>query len=117
MRSAGRPAATPRGSPVLHARLHRVPHQASPITARLQLLVADRAQQLLGLGRAQPALRPTTAPGPPTRRSAPPTPTGRSLLAAAPALPGRELAAPFRRVVVGPPQQGFAVPALGGFQA
>src|SRR5437773_6388284 len=33
--------------------LGRVPHQAGPIAASLQLFVADGAQQLLGLGRAQ----------------------------------------------------------------
>src|SRR2546428_7503038 len=43
-RSAGRPAATARGSPVLHARLGRVPHQAGPIATGSQLFVADGAQ-------------------------------------------------------------------------
>src|SRR5205823_5202139 len=93
-------------------------HQAGPITARLQLLVPDRAQQLLGLGRAQPALSPATAPGPPARRPAPRPPTGRRLvLPAATALPDRELEVPFRRAVVRPQQQGFAVGALGVGQA
>src|SRR5207249_8045455 len=111
-RSAGRPAATARGSPVLHARLGRVPHQAGPIAAGLQLFVADGAQQLFGLGRAQPALSPAAAPGPPARRAAPPTPTGRRLVLAATAVLDRELEVPFRRAVVRPQQQGFAVRAL-----
>src|SRR2546429_7385967 len=76
-RSAGRPAATARGSPVLHARLGRVPHQAGPIAAGLQLFLADGAPQLLRLGPAQPPPRPPPAPGPPPPWAAPPPPRRR----------------------------------------
>src|SRR5439155_7576858 len=111
-RSAWRTGGTARGSPVLHARLGRVRHQACPIAARLQLLVADRAQELLGLSRAQAALSPTAAAGSAARGSAAPTPTGRRLvLAAATAVPDRELQVPFRRAVTRSQQQGFPVRA------
>src|SRR5260370_2850953 len=76
-------------------------------------MVADRAQKLLGLGRAQPALSAPAAPSPPTRRAAPPTPAGRRLVLAATAVLDGELEVPFRRAVVRPQQQGFAVRALG----
>jgi len=76
MRSAKRPAATARESPVLHTRLRRVPHQACSITARPQLLVADGAQQLLGLGRAQAALGPAAFRVPPPDGPLPPPPLG-----------------------------------------
>src|SRR5204863_9140125 len=111
-RSAVLPAATARGHPVLPARPGRWPHQAGPIAAGLQLFGADGAQQLLGLGRAHPALRPAAAPGPPARWAAPP-PAGRRLVLAATAVLDRELEVPFRRAVVRPQQQGFAVRALG----
>src|SRR5207245_9388483 len=87
---AGRPAATARGPPVPPARLGRVPHEAGPIATGSQLFVADGAQQLLGLGRAQPALSPAAAAGPPARRAARPTPAGRGLVLVATAVLDRE---------------------------
>jgi len=77
------PAATARESPVLHTRLRRVPHQACSITARPQLLVADGAQQLLGLGRAQAASAPPAFRVPRPMVRSPPPPLGGVLVLAA----------------------------------
>src|SRR4029077_18933052 len=89
-----------------------LPHQPGPITARPQLRVADGAQQLLGLGRAQTALSPARVSGTPARWSAPPA-ARRRLVLAAPAVPDGELEVPLRGTVVRPQQQGLAVGALG----
>src|SRR5256884_5134454 len=81
-RSAGRPAATARRSPVLHARLGRVPHQAGPIAAGLPLLVAGGGPQLSRLGPAHPPPSPPPAPGPPPPSAPPPPPAAGPWLAA-----------------------------------
>src|SRR5439155_21697636 len=89
------------------------PHAAGPTAPGSQLGVADGAKQPLGLGRAEPALGRAAAAGPPARRAARPTPAGRGLVLVATAVLDRELEVPFRRAVVRPQQQGFAVRALG----
>src|SRR5439155_1193447 len=73
---AGRRAPRGRSSPVLHSRFRDAPLPASAITPGLQLLLADRAEDLLGLGLGQSSALPgtplrSTAPLPPTTRRTP----------------------------------------------